>query len=118
MMSDEEHKDRLDRMKILYDLNKHITTLSTGSLLLMTGWFDKVFKIPVWKPLAGGAFLLFAACIILSVFAMFGFSMYSRSTFNTESDPVNFGRDAFALALVCFGFGIATFTAFALRNLL
>jgi hypothetical protein len=53
----------------------------------------------------------------ISVCAMFGFSMYSRATFNTEEDPVNFGRNAFALALVCFGFGIATFTAFALLNL-
>jgi hypothetical protein len=64
MALDEEHKDRVERMKILYDLNKHITTLSTGTLLLMAGWLDKVFKTPVWKPLAAGAFLLFAACII------------------------------------------------------
>ena len=116
-MQDEEHKERIERMKLLYDLTKHITTLSTGTLLLMAGLFDKVFKIPVWKPLACVAFLLFSATIVLSVFAMFGFSMYSRQTFNTSRDLVNFGRDAFATALVCFGFGIVTFTAFALKNL-
>jgi hypothetical protein len=118
MSLDEDHKDRLERMKILYDLTKHVTTLSMGTLLLMAGWFDKVFKNPVWKPVAAGSFLLFASCIVLSVFAMFGFSMYSRSTFDTPNDPINFARNFFALALVFFGFGVSSFTAFTLRNLM
>jgi hypothetical protein len=59
MSLDEDHKDRLERMKILYDLTKHVTTLSMGTLLLMAGWFDKVFKNPVWKPVAAGSISAF-----------------------------------------------------------
>jgi len=117
MASIDEHKDRIERMKLLYDLNKHITTLATGTTLLMVGLFEKVFKAPVWKNLAAISFALFTATVIFSLFAMFGFAMYSRKTHRTSEDPVDFGVKAFALALVTFIFGISTFAAFALRNL-
>lgn len=117
MPKQELHADRLDRMKLLYDLSKHITTLATGTLLLMTGLFEKVFKTPVWKSLAQYSIVLFAASIVASVVAMLGFAMYSRSTFKTNDDPVQLGVHAFALSFVLFGFGIVLFTVFALKNL-
>lgn len=104
-------------MKLMYDLNKHLTTLATGTLLLMAGLFGQVFKTPVGKPLAAGAFVLFASCVVCCVFAMFGFAMYSRSTFNTTEDPVDFGVKAFLIALILFVLAIVTFVAFALLNL-
>lgn len=113
----ELHEDRVERMKLLYDLNKHLTTLSTGTLLLMAGLFGQVFKAPVWKLLAAGAFVLFASCVVACVFAMFGFAMYSRSTFSTPEDPVNLGVKAFVIALVLFVLAIVSFAIFALKNL-
>jgi hypothetical protein len=113
----ELHEDRVERMKLLYDLNKHLTTLSTGSLLLMAGLFGQVFKSPAWKPLAAGAFVLFTSCVVACVFAMFGFAMYSRTTFQTADDPVDFGAKAFAVAMLLFMLAILAFAVFALKNL-
>jgi predicted membrane channel-forming protein YqfA (hemolysin III family) len=113
----EQHEDRVERMKLLYDLNKHMTTLSTGTLLLMAGLFGQVFKAPLWKPLAAGAFVLFACCVVTCVFAMFGFAMYSRATFATANDPVEFGVKAFAVALMLFVLGVVFFAVFSLKNL-
>lgn len=113
----EQHEDRLERMRLLYDLNKHITTLATGILLLMAGLFDKVFKHPQWKPLAAFAALFFAISVLTCLFAMFGFAMYSRATFRSSSDPTWFGANAFILALSMFILGVIAFTVFALVNI-
>lgn len=104
-------------MKLLYDLNKHITTLAMGTMLLMTSLYDKVFKSPTWKLIGIASFLLFAATVVASVFAMLGFAMYSRSTHKTENDPVDVGVTAFSIALVMFIMGVTCFAIFALRNL-
>lgn len=113
----ESHEERVERMKLLYDLNKHLTTLSTGTLLLMAGLFGQVFKPPVWKPLAAVAFVLFACCVVACVFGMLGFAAYSRSTFATSKDPVDFGVKAFAAAMFLFVMAIGAFVMFTLKNL-
>lgn len=110
------HEDRVERMKLLYDLTKHITTLSTGTLLLMAGLLEKIFKAPVWKPLATGAFLSFAASVVASLIAMLGFAMYSRATFRTSDDPVKMGLNVFPVALALFIFGVSLFTIFVCKN--
>lgn len=113
----DEHKDRFERMKLLFDLNKHITTLATGTLLLMAGLYERVFKTPVWKELAAFTFILFAATVICSVIAMFSFAMYSRSTHNTPADPIRWGATFFSLALISLIAGVLAFVAFVLKNL-
>jgi hypothetical protein len=113
----DSHAERIERTKLLYDLNKHITTLSAGTLLLMAGLFDKVFKSPIWKLLAGGAAICFAAAITCCVVAMLGFAMYSRETFGTEKDPFQLAAHAFITALIAFILGVIAFTIFALRNI-
>jgi hypothetical protein len=117
-MTDEEtHKLWTERMKSLYDLNKHVTTLSTGTLLLMAGLFEKVFKQPVFKILAAISFFLFAAVVVCSVISMLGLSLYSPRTFRTANDPVDLGIKALVTALILFIAAIVVFTGFALLNL-
>jgi uncharacterized paraquat-inducible protein A len=111
------HEDRLERMKLLYDLNKHITTLATGILLLIAGLLEKVFKEPIWMLLAGAAFVSFAFCVALSVFAMLCFALYSRLTWKKPTDPTDTGVKTFAVALMLFILGIILFTIFAVANL-
>lgn len=113
----EDHKDRIDRMKLLFDLNKHITTLATGTLLLMAGLYERVFKTPMWKLLAAITFVLFAVSVICSVIAMFGFAMYSRKTHNTPQDPIRWGATFFSLALLSLAGGVLVFVVFVLKNL-
>lgn len=113
----DSHEDLIERMKLLYDLNKHITTLSAGTLLLMAGLFDKVFKSPSWKALAGNAAASFAIAIVCCLIAMFGFATYSRKTLGTEEDPINFAAKWFVCALCAFIVGVCSFTVFALRNI-
>lgn len=117
MTDDETYKLWTERMKSLYDLNKHVTTLSTGTLLLMAGLFEKVFKEPVLKPLAALSFFLFGAVVVCSVISMLGLSLYSPRTFQTPGDPVDLGIKALVTALILFIVAIVVFTGFALANL-
>lgn len=112
----EDHKDRFERMKLLFDLNKHITTLATGTMLLMTGLYERVFKAPVWKWMAAATFALFAATVLCSVIAMLSFAMYSRKTHKTADDPIEWGAKAFSLALCSLFLGVIAFVLFVLKN--
>lgn len=116
--SNEEHQERVDRFKILYDLNKHITTLSMGTLLLMAGLFEKVFKAPHWKVFGALSFTCFTASVLGAVFSMFGYGMYARKTFRSDDDPVELGQKAFLFTLGSFISGVVNFTVFTLLNLL
>jgi hypothetical protein len=102
-------------MKLLFDLNKHITTLATGTMLLMVELFERVFKTPVWKALGALTFMLFAATVICSVIAMFSFAMYSRKTHSASDDPIRWGAMFFSLALVSLIAGVIAFVTFTLK---
>jgi hypothetical protein len=113
----DDHKDRFERMKLLFDLNKHITTLATGTMLLMAGFYERVFKSPTWKELAAATFVLFAATVLCSVLAMFSFAMYSQKTHNTPDDPIERGAKFFTAALSALILGVMAFVMFVLKNL-
>lgn len=113
-----DHQERVERIKLLYDLSKHITTLSTGTLLLMAGLLDKIFKSPTWKFLAILAFLSFASCLIMALFSMLGYSVSSRSSYRKPGNPADFGFKTFVYSLLCYIIGVLFFTVFVARNLL
>lgn len=55
------HVSQADHFKSLFDYLKHVSTLSTGSLLLVTTFLEKFFKDPLYSwcvGLAVGALLL------------------------------------------------------------
>lgn len=58
--------------KLYYDLFKHLTTLSSGSILLLVTFKEKLFPAgdAEWKPLMGWVFFLFMLCIVSSVITM------------------------------------------------
>jgi hypothetical protein len=117
MVNLEDHKDHFERMKLLFDLGKHITTLATGTMLLMAGFYERVFKFPAWKLVAAGSFICFALAVLCSVVAMLCFASYSRKTYGTLRDPINAGAYFFTAGLVSLFFGVLLFVFFVLKNL-
>ncbi len=55
---------------MLYDLFKHITTLSTGILLILITFLEKLFQTPTAKYLVGISFVCFTITIIFSLITM------------------------------------------------
>jgi hypothetical protein len=95
---------------------KHLNTLSTGSILLMTIFLDKLFAQPRWKVLVALTLISFLASVIGGVGA------YSLTVIDPTGDSP--GKTELRLALLCtillwagFVAGILCLAIFAIRNL-
>lgn len=67
---EQQHKDYIEGLKIYYDFFKHLTTLSTASLLLLATLLEKFFKAPSWTVLIGVTFFCFFVSLVSSVLSM------------------------------------------------
>lgn len=56
--------------KLQYDFYKHLTTLSTASILLLVTFIEKIFPQPKWKMLVGVSFILLLISILASLVCM------------------------------------------------
>lgn len=102
--------------KLLYDTTKHLTTLCTGSLLLLVTFLEKLFSSPLWKPLVAAAFVCLFLSLISSVVTMLaiGDRVYQASDQDKDAErTLLFGGGA---SLIGFLLGVLCLVAFALRN--
>jgi len=103
-------------MKLLYDMNKHLSTLITGTALLLSAMLEKLFGAASFKGLFLFSFALLGIALVASVWGMFGFAVYSRARYDTERDATEVGVNAFAIALISFCGGVVAFMIFACVN--
>jgi hypothetical protein len=106
----------------LYDYLKHLGTLSTGSILLITGFLEKLFKQPEWKVLVGVSLVGFMLTVVFSVI-VHSITVAEHGLFYDE-DSKNIPTWVGWLSLVILGLlwlsfltAIVSFTVFSLKNL-
>ena len=111
-------KAREDGWKLLFDMYKHITTLSTGSILILVALLEKLFTNPQWKGLAIIAFGLFVLSIISAVYAMASSAHFVKNFSDIKNDPRskvwNVSDELCALGFIA---GIVCVVIFAIKNL-
>jgi hypothetical protein len=73
-----------ESLKLRYDGFKHLTTLSTGAILINVALLEKLFTTPKWKILVGAAFLSFLISVVLSFFLMNSSASYIRDMLNYD----------------------------------
>ena len=101
------------------DLYKHLATLSTGSVLLLVTFLEKLFARPSWKPLVAVALVAFLVAIVAAL------GMQLMSVVHVDSHERMRDRltnPLLAGSFVVLGFGsflvgIGALVAFALKNL-
>ncbi len=94
----------LDGNKLAFDLFKHVTTLSTGSILILATLLEKFFRQPSLRWLAITAFISLSASLTLGVGAMYFLSVHSAEALKSSGL-------ATAVCLLCLaGFGIGMFS--------
>ena len=59
-----------EAQKLGYDTVKHLTTLSSGTIIILATFLGDLFKVPEWKILVPCIFGLFTLSIILSIITM------------------------------------------------
>jgi hypothetical protein len=102
--------------KLRYDTYKHLTTLSTGSILLLVTFLEKLFTQPQWKVLVIASFCLFVVTILASLFVMNALVGYIREI-EIKKREERLGGIFVGIALTSFLLGIASLIIFAVKNL-
>ncbi len=113
---EQQHNDFIESLKLSYDLFKHVTTLSTGSLLLLATLLDKFFKAPEWSFLIGVTFTAFLISLVGSLALMFTLSRTIAGS-GEVSDPIDrLGVFGVISSVGGFILGFGTLIAFTLKN--
>lgn len=112
----DEEKKEAEESKLTHDYLKHLTSLSTGSVLVTLAFVEKLFPQPQWQDLFGFAIACFLLSFIAAVVTM---------TINIKymHDPAPRGLLAMIGGyglLVTWAFlfvGLVSLAVFALKNL-
>ena len=115
-----DYDKEIEATKVWIDYLKHIATLSTGSIVLLSTFLEKVFAKPAWKAAVVLSLLGFLVAIIASLVSMSALTVRSENwTFKTKEEkwiePVQYVG-----MLVCwcgFATGMVSLTIFTIRNL-
>jgi hypothetical protein len=120
---------RIQGLKLLHDTVKHLTTLSSGAILILGGFVEKLFQSPSWKPLILVSLGGFSIVIVVSAFWFIVNVALIPGLPGQHSDPAtdSWARDlhqraqgmaSWYLQVMVFAFatGMISFAAFAIRN--
>ncbi len=107
--SDAEYvKQYVEAQKVIFDYIKHITTLDTGAIVLLTALLEKFFKTPEWKILITLTFSGFILSIIALTLTAFGIIRSIRTPLKVSTNLVRFtawnfmiGIISFVIAIIC-----------------
>jgi hypothetical protein len=118
-LSDRQFQRKLESYRAERDFYKHLTTLSTATVVLIATFLVKVFPNPEWKELVNISLSGFAVSVVGCAV------MYALAVLDTDSElslhkqmpnrwvawlPITAGLGGFFI-------GIATLAAFAIHNL-
>jgi hypothetical protein len=118
-LSDRQFQRKLESYRAERDFYKHLTTLSTASVVLIATFLVRVFPNPEWKDLVNVSLSGFAVSVVGCAV------MYALAVLDTDSElslhkqmptrwvswlPITAGLGGFFV-------GIATLAAFAIHNL-
>ena len=107
----------IERTKAMIDHAKHLTTLSTGSIVLVAAFVEKAFPAPIWKPVATLSLLAFLLSILAAVvFQAMIIPMIGKTEASDRAG--NIGAGSLMALWVAFFLGVLFLALFATRNLL
>jgi uncharacterized membrane protein len=112
-------EDKHDFMKMLVEYLRHITALSTGSIVLMASFLEKIFPRPHWKFAVVISFLGFMIAVASSVLVYSVVVFYENPTKHREYTPdwaATMGGLGMFMTWIGFMIGVMTLALFAIRN--
>ena len=118
-LSDRQFQRKLESYRAERDFYKHLTTLSTASVILIATFLEKVFPNPEWTELVNISLSGFAVSVVGCAV------MYALAVLDTDSElslhaqmPTRWvGWLPITAGLGGFFIGIASLAAFAIHNL-
>lgn len=112
---DDVEKRRTESIKLQFDLYKHLTTLSTGAILLLAAFLEKLFKEPHGKWLVGVSMGCFLLSTVGSVGLMGERAVTMSGTVRTEED-IEFYNRRLRFTMLAYTIAVTALTTFTLMN--
>jgi hypothetical protein len=103
--------------KLYFDSMKHLTTLNTGSILLLVTFLENLFRQPRWRPLIAVTLVSFVLSTLCSVSSMLQSANYVKHSGRIRDLEMTVRDLIYYLSLATFLLGLASLVVFALRNL-
>jgi|SRR5215510_897783 len=109
----------MEGVKLRYDAYKHLTTLNTGSILILFTLLEKILKTQLWKSLILAALTSLIISVITSIAMMFLLAMEIQRDVGEDVTGVelNIYTSIGLTSLICFLVGILCIVVFTFRNL-
>jgi hypothetical protein len=120
-LTEDPRQNQTEYYKAVFEFHRHLISLSTGSVLLISVFLEKLFTQPKWKALVIVALSSFLLSIIASVIT---YTLYIENMpGNQDGQNWPSGQEAIAgLSLIvswgCLLLGLLALSAFTIRNLL
>ena len=108
----------IERYKSLFDYIKHLTTLSTGSVVVLATFLEKIFQTPQWKQLAAISIFCFTASVIASIIT---YTFYFLSFPTGKPVPIwagTTGTYSLIITWISFIAGVILWTIFTMKNMI
>jgi hypothetical protein len=70
---------KIENHRLIFDLVKHLTTLSSGASLLVIAIVEKLFPDPEWSWIVALSLVAFLVCLVASVVMMMQVATQRRS---------------------------------------
>ena len=112
----EPKSHEIESHKLVLDYLKHLTTLSTGSIVLLVAFLEKIFLQPRWKFLVIISISAFAVSVLASVIVHTIFVTHNPGIRDFGEGLGNVGGIAMIIGWIAFLIGIAALSSFAVRN--
>lgn len=117
MNNDRKTQFPIEAYTTLFDYLKHITTLCTGSILLMVAFLEKLFTTPEWKACVAVSLISFVLSVVCSLIGQVAVieMIDDRKTVASWAHPL-FWRMIIGV-WISFVVGLVSLLVFALKNL-
>lgn len=117
-VNSETNREKADKEgeKLFFESMKHLTTLSTGSILLLVTFIEKLFSNPSWKALIAVSLISFVVSIMCSVSSMLQSANHVKHSGRFPRLEAGVKTTIYYSALFTFVVGLAGLVAFALKN--
>lgn len=111
----EEHF--IETQKVVFDYIKYLTSLNTGSIILLTVLIEKFFNgVQEWRILIGITFCSFLLSILSLTLSALGIIRSMRTPADVSKWVVLFTSWTFIFGIVCFICGITCISLFSIKN--
>jgi hypothetical protein len=111
-----ERKAKEEALKLFYDTMKHLTTLSTGSILVLLAFLEKIFTRPRWKALI----VLTLVSLIISTLAALAAMLYISEALESvviNEERKNYAVASYLISVSTFLLGLGILITFTIKNL-